>query len=425
MACLALAMAGAASGSAGAQTRGDNEAPPATGGPKIAAVVNREAISQYDLAQRVRLVSLGGRAPADSAAQRRLAAEVLRTMIVERVQIQEARRQNLTVTDREVQEQMAEVERRSRLNKGDLAKVLRERGIEPRTLEDQIRAQIAWAKVVGRVVQPQIRVADAEVRTILKRYENEKDKIQYRLQEIFLPADRPDQEAQSLRAAQVILEQMRMGASFDALARQFSQSSTAGQGGDMGWLFEGQIEPELERAVKRLKVGQVAGPIRGIGGYYVIRLSDRRSFGGAPDPRALALARANFTIPRSRTPAEVAAAQDKAAKFAAHEQSCDGWVKAAQAAGASEAQILPAVLPERIPPTLRGALTALKENQIARPITTPEDVLVFMRCPDSARKNTLPGEKEIRESLQQQRLRAFADRYLKELRRSAFVEIRS
>jgi peptidyl-prolyl cis-trans isomerase SurA len=192
----------------------------------------------------------------------------------------------------------------------------------------------------------------------------------------------------------------------------------------MGWLFDGQIEPELERAVKQLKVGQVAGPIRGIGGFYIVRLADRRAFGGAPDARAIALARANFSFSRMRSPAEIAAAQDKAAKFVAQPRDCDGWVKAAQAAGASDAQVLPAVLPERIPPQVRTMIAALKENQASRPYTGQDSVAVFLRCPDSARRNALPGEKEIRESLQQQRLRAFADRYLKELRRSAFIDIR-
>ncbi len=394
------------------------------GPPAIAAVVNNEAISVYDLGQRIGLIGLGGRVPTDAAQRRRLSTEVLRAMVTERLQVQEAQRLGVAVTEREVADQWVVVEQRSRLGKGDLAKLLKQRNIDPRTLEDQIRASLAWAKVVGRAVQPQIRVTDSEVNEVLSRYKTEKDRWQYRLQEIFIAVDPRDQDAQALRAAQVVLGHLRAGAAFDAVARQFSQTGTGAAGGDMGWLFEGQIDAELERAVKQLKTGQIAGPIRGIGGYYIVRLADRRQFGGSnPDVKTVPVAQASFAL-RGRPAAQAKEIQDKAAKLAAAPGDCDAFVKAAQAAGAGEAQLLPDLVPERLPPNLRILVNGLKPNQASRPIPDANGVMVVMRCAETADRSTAPGQKEVRDALTQQKLRAFADRYLKELRRSAFVDIR-
>lgn len=392
--------------------------------PKIAAVVNRDAISIYDLEQRFRLLGLAARLPAAGDARRRLTEEVLRAMIGERLQVQEARRLNLDVTEAEIQEQWADIERRSRMGRGELLRALRQRGVDPKSLEDQLRASVAWGKVVGRAVAPQIRVSDSEVDEVLKRYKDNKDRWQYRVQEIFLPVDRPEFDAQGQRAAQQVLALLRGGANFEAVARQFSQTGTASAGGDMGWLFEGQLEPEIERTVKQLKSGQIAGPVRSIGGYYVIRLADRRTFGGtSPDVKTIALAQVIFGIPRTRLPAEVKAVQDKAAKIAASAKTCEELVALSKDAGA-EARIVPDVVLERAPAPMRALVGPLKEGQMTKPVAGALEITLIMRCPDSLRTAGVPREKEIREALQQQRLRAFADRYLKELRRSAFVDIR-
>jgi peptidyl-prolyl cis-trans isomerase SurA len=394
------------------------------GTPKIAAVVNRDAISIYDLEQRIRLLGLANRLPPPGEARRRLSEEVLRAMIGERLQIQEARRLNLEINEAEIQEQWADIERRSRMGRGDLARTLRQRGIDPKTLEDQIRASVAWGKVIGRAIAPQIRVADSEVEEVVKRYKDNKDRWQYRVSEIFLPVDRPDQDGQAQRTAQHVLGLLRAGANFELVARQFSQTGTASAGGDMGWLFEGQLEPELERTVKQLKSGQIAGPIRSLGGYYIVRLADRRTFGGvSPDVKTVALAQAIFTTPRTRLPAEIKATQDKVAKVTANAKTCEDFVKQSRELG-GEGRIVPDVVLERTPPQMRVMIGALKESQISRPVATGLEITIIMRCPDALKTTGAPREKEIREALQQQRLRAFADRYLKELRRSAFVDIR-
>src|SRR5262245_61500050 len=164
-------------------------------GRRIAAIVNRDAITLYDVEQRVRFVGLGARLPESGEGRQRLVNEVLRAMINERLQLQEATRSGVEITDKEVLEQLSDIERRNGMQKGGLEKLLRQRNIDPRTFEDQVRASLAWNKVVQQKIQPQIRVSDAEVEAVLKRLRENKDKLQYRVQEIFLPVDSPAQQA--------------------------------------------------------------------------------------------------------------------------------------------------------------------------------------------------------------------------------------
>lgn len=388
----------------------------------IAAIVNRDAITLYDLEQRIRLLGLGARLPEGGEARQRLVQQVLRSMINERLQIQEAVKQGVEVTEKEVQDQVAEIERRNGMERGGLEKALRQRDVDPRAFADQVRASISWSKVIQQKLQPQIRVSGDEIDAVLKRLVANKDKLQYRVQEIFLPVDNPAQQARVLQSAQFILGQLRAGANFEILARQFSQTGTANVGGDMGFLFEGQMDPEIERAVKQLKTGQIAGPIRGAGGYYIIRLSDRRTFGGRnPDLKTIVVAQGLLRLPGNPTPAQSKDAHDQLAKIAASAATCDALVKAAQAAGGSGRIAEDVVLDQQRAP-IRALIAPLKVNQASRVLVEPGAVSVYMRCADSGGRS--PDEKDVREALQRQKLGAVAERYLKELRRSAYIDIR-
>lgn len=392
-------------------------------GRRIAAIVNRDAITLYDLEQRVRFMGLGARVPEAGEARTRLLNEVLRSMINERLQLQEATRQQVEVTEKEVQDQLAEIERRNRMAKGGLATMLRQRGIDPRTFEDQIRASLAWNKVVQVKILPQIRVSDLEVATVLKRMRENKDKLQYRVQEIFLPVDTQQQQARALATAQFILGQLRAGASFEIMARQFSQTGTASQGGDMGFLFEGQMEAEIERQVKQMKTGQVAGPLRGAGGYYIIRLADRRTISGRnPDIKTIAIAQASLRMPEKPTPAQLKETQEKLAKIGADAKDCAELVKAVTAAGGA-GRVADEIQPEQQRPEIRAIIVPLtKVGQTSRPHLEFNTWSIYKRCEDTGGKP--PEEKDVREALQRQKVSAFAERFLKELRRSAYVDIR-
>ncbi len=413
-AACALAVIGAALSSPAAAQQHD-------AGRRIAAIVNRDAITLYDVEQRMRFMGLGAQLPAAGEARQRLVNEVLRSIINERLQMQEAARERVTVSDQEVREQVAQIEQRNRMPKGGLATMLRQRGIDPRTFEDQIRASLAWNKVVQLKILPQIRVSDVEVEAVLKRLKENKDKLQYRVQEIFLPVDNPQQQTRVLATAQFILGQLRAGASFEILARQFSQTGTASSGGDMGFLFEGQMEAEIEKAVKQMKTGQIAGPVRGAGGYYILRLADRRTIGGRnPDIKSVSIAQAILRVPARATPAQNKEVLERINKIAAEAKDCPSFVKAAQDAG-GQGRVVDEVIVEQQRPEIRALLAPLKVNQTSKARFEAGGYGIYMRCPDGGKE---PDEKEVREALQRQKLGAFADRYLKELRRSAYVDIR-
>src|SRR5437773_6234838 len=144
--------AAAPPGRAGGQTPG--QAPggqaPSGAAPQlgIAAVVNDEVISIFDLISRVRLVMLSSNIADTPETRQRIAPQVLRSLIDEKLQLQEAKRQSVTASDEELNKGLDQIEKQNNMRSGQLNEFMKSRGLDRGQLVDQLTASIVWAKLV-------------------------------------------------------------------------------------------------------------------------------------------------------------------------------------------------------------------------------------------------------------------------------------
>jgi peptidyl-prolyl cis-trans isomerase C len=73
-----------------------------------------------------------------------------------------------------------------------------------------------------------------------------------------------------------LLEKIKNGKKFEDMAKQWSQCPSGKRGGSLGWFAPGQMVKEFEQALKDMKQGEIAGPVRTQFGYHLIRLDDRK-----------------------------------------------------------------------------------------------------------------------------------------------------
>src|SRR5260370_28408014 len=201
---------------------------------RIAAVVNDEVISVADVRSRLRMVMLSSNLTDSPETRQRVAAQVLRTIVDEKLQLQEAKRQNVSATDEEINKALTQIEKQNNMQTGQLDQVLKARGLERSALVDQLTAAIVWSKLVRRLVSQTNVVSDEEIDYALKRAKETANEPQSPVAEIFLAIDNPQQEEEVRRLAQRLTEQMRQGARFSPWAQQFSQSATAAAGCAIG-----------------------------------------------------------------------------------------------------------------------------------------------------------------------------------------------
>jgi len=238
--------------------------------------VNDEVISVLDLSMRVRLAIIGAGVQDSQEVRRRLTPQVLRGLIDERLQMQEATRLDIAVTDDQVADALQQISQQNGMSEGQFLSMLRNRGVIPTTLIDQIRAQIAWQTVIQRRLRPTVVVSNEEVQEVVDRLAARQGSIERRVSEIFVAVESAAQEQQALSNANRLLEQLRAGANFAGLARQFSQSSTARLGGDRGWIQDGELDDPLNQALAQMGPGDVSPPIRTLAGFHILLLRDMR-----------------------------------------------------------------------------------------------------------------------------------------------------
>jgi peptidyl-prolyl cis-trans isomerase SurA len=220
---------------------------------------------------------------------------------------------------------------------------------------------------------------------------------------------------------------MKQGARFSAVAQQFSQSATAAVGGDIGWVRPEQLSPELGKAVAQMRPGELSPPIRTGAGYYLVLVLDRRSGRSAgPEGSLVHLVQIVFPLPPQATEPmrRAAIAEAQSAKTAA--KNCEELLKIGKEKGSPQLSSEGRLRVDQVTPAMRNIVLALEVGQTSPPIVQKNGVGVVMMCEKAAASSapTVPSRDEIGETLMRQRLETLARRYMRDLRRTAFVDVR-
>lgn len=401
----------------------------------LAASVNETIISNYDLDQRTALfVATSGTHPSkDELPQIR--AQVLRSLEDETLEMQEAAKRKISAAPAEVEKALQNIAADNKITSEQLLATVGQSGVAAATFVNQLRAQIVWQKLVAARYGADIRVSEQQIDDAMMRLKEGADKPQFLVSEIYLAVDKPEDEISVRTAAERISQQIRQSTAFQTVAGQFSQSPSAANGGDIGWVLEGQLPDELDHALLGLQPGQIAGPIRAEGGYYVLLLRDRREPAGsaaatpapvkATDPNApVPLDRFLIPLPKNAD----AALKDRAMTMATVVQErvhvCSDLSTMANQLTGTVYQSLGNMKPEDLEPTIRTALASTGPGESVKPFFSAAGVELIMRCDAAAPKIgvfQMPTRDQVQQQLAMQQMSVYAKAYLAELRRNAVV----
>jgi peptidyl-prolyl cis-trans isomerase SurA len=243
---------------------------------RIVALVNDDVITAIDLAIRTEMLIAQSRVLDTPEARQRLAPQVLRALIDDRLRQQAADKEGVSVPQDSIDERMSQLAQNNNLDLDQFREALRQNNIDPGWLEDQIRTEIAWGMLVNRKFRANVIITDADIDAVERRLREDAGKTEYRLAEIFLSVDDPNDTETVRESADRLMEQLKKGVDFAEIARQFSQASTASNGGLIGWVAPGDLAPEIATAVESLQPDTIAGPIRSEGGFHILKLLDQR-----------------------------------------------------------------------------------------------------------------------------------------------------
>ena len=402
---------------------------PPPGGNRILAVINGDVVTQSEIISRSRLFALNAGMGSSPELLQRLQPQVLRLAVDERLRIQEIQRRRIAVSDGDIAEALADIERRNNMQSGAMRGQLRNAGIQPRVLFDQIRAQIGWGRLLRQALGPLAEISEQEVADAVANRRAQEARAEFLVGEIYLPVDDPANEAQVRRFADDVIGQIRRGSAFPVVATQFSQAQTALQGGDLGWVGLNQLDPEVAAVVDRMPAGAVSNPIRVAGGFQIIAMRARRE-GTRGDALSTMLSiRQVFTgfdrqlDPQAPTEQQRAVV-DRAQRLSQSLRSCE-QVDALPRTSDRPTDPGPVRLESLNPPALRNMLANLPVGRSSQPVIAPDGVLLLMVCSREQRNMNEFTPDVARNQILRDRVELLSRQLQRDLRRRAVIEQRA
>jgi peptidyl-prolyl cis-trans isomerase SurA len=403
----------------------------------IAATVNDESISDYELRQRISLfVATSGLHPSTDDLKR-IRTQTLDRLEDEKIQLQEAVKQHITVSPVEVDKAINNLMDQNHITIDQLRTVLAQAGSSEMTLRSQITAQLAWQKTVQGKYSDLVNISQAQVDAEVQQYADGANKPHFLVNEIFLPVTKPELDAKVLQDAQNMESQLQAGAQFGALAHQFSQNPAAAQGGSIGWVHEGQLPTELNDALVKMTQGQISPPVRAAGGYYILQLAARQEPAGTkieapttaptnPDG-TLPLARLLLPLGSSPTQEMANAGMNAGDQIRRAFAGCDQLKALSVKMTGSVYMDLGNMKPSDLSPDIQKALAQTQPGEATVPILSDAGVEIIARCDKRVEVETayqMPSREQVEEELFNTQISALAQRYMRDLKRDADVEVR-
>ena len=407
---------------------------------RIAVTVNDISISNFELEQRAAFAAAVSGYKPSAQDLARIRAEVLVRLEEEKIQLLEARRRKITVSPVEVNQRIEEFLKENNSSAEQLKTVLSGAGASIDTLRNQQIASIAWQKILQQEFQSEVVVTPTQIDAAMRRAVEGANKPQYRVSEIFLAVDRPEDDAKVNADIEDIENKLRTtGGQFRTFARQFSRNPSATAGGDIGWVYDGQLDPELNKVVSELKVGELGKPVRARGGWYLLGLQDRQEPLGtdvnvvqAPEPSGppgtLPLVRLLLPIPPGPPQNLIDNTMKAAMQVRQAADSCEAIEKISQDPALKGSVFMKLGNPVLVDlhPELQKALAATKSGESAMPVLLDAGVEVFMRCDKRAPPPRTvfkpPTRQEIENRLFNEQIAALARRFMRDLKRETNIE---
>lgn len=392
---------------------------------KAQAVVNNDIITDTDVEHRLNLVVAANGGQIDPDEKTRLRLQVIRNLIDEKIQVQQAASKDIKVSDAEIDAAFKRVATNFKQTPEGFATFLRNAGSSPASIKSQIRGELAWSRLLRRDVESKVNVGDDEVQAMIARMTASKGSEELSLRKIFLAATSENQD-QVLREAAVYVGEIRAGSSFTVYARQVSQDATRNAGGSIGWVTAGQLSDNVAAVVGGLKPGETSEPIVVPGGVEIWYLdSKRQAMMGDPGDAVLNLKQLSIAFPEGITET---AGQAMVKSFQTGTQAMGGCARVDEVAKSLGAEVAGREMKLKdLPPALQTIMGQLKIGQATPPFGSSKDgirVLVLCDRDDSATQAKIPSFDEVYAQMNDERVNRQAQKLMRNLRRDAIIDYR-
>lgn len=267
---------------------------------RIVAIVNDEAITALELAERSRIATKqlaqeGASLPPRAVIERQL----LERLITDRVQTQFAKESGVRVDDGDLERAITRIAEQNKLTLQTLREALERDGVPFARFREDIRGEIVAARLREREVDNKIVITESEIDALLanEKQDGSRDEVNLSHILVVVPENASPEQLQARRArAEDALAQLAKGVDFRQVAAAYSEAPDALQGGAMGWRSGDRLPTIFFEALKTMKPTELSPVLRSANGFHIVKLNERRGATTAEAPLSVQQTRARHIL---------------------------------------------------------------------------------------------------------------------------------
>jgi peptidyl-prolyl cis-trans isomerase SurA len=396
---------------------------------RVIAVVNDEALTQYEVDDQKRILLAQMRAanvkpPAPDVFE----SQVLERLIIDRALLQFAKENGVRVDDQMVERTIQRIAQENKISPDELKKALDREKISYAKYREDIRREVTIQRLREREVDSKVQVSEAEVDNYLATVAAQAGgESEYQLAHIMVAVPEqasPDQIDARKRRAEDALAKIKAGKDFKEVAAEYSDAQDATQGGDLGWRTPARLPGVFVTAVRTMNNGDVSPVLRSAAGFHIVKLNDSRSR-NAPTVVEQThvrhiLVRVNETTSESEAKAKIERIKDRidtGANFS------DQAKLNSEDASASKGGDLGWINPGDTVPEFEQAMNKLKVNEVSAPVRSPFGWHIIVVDERRTQDITLDRKRDVaRNAIRARKADEQFSEFTRQVRDRAFVE---
>lgn len=228
---------------------------------KIAALINGEIISNEDISNQIGIFMLNSPVPLNSETRGMITRRVLAQTIEQKLKLQAALKNDIKVSDAEVEQQLKSWASKNKINLDNLSA----KKIDRQALSDNLKAELAWVKLIRKKYYQTANITQTEIDETIDEITRDMNIKKYQVLEIFI-------KKENAADINTLVEKLREDPRFELYAARFSDAPSAANGGNLGWINSGKMLSALELRLSKMQIDEVSDAILVGDGYYILKL---------------------------------------------------------------------------------------------------------------------------------------------------------
>jgi peptidyl-prolyl cis-trans isomerase SurA len=299
---------------------------------------------------------------------------------------------------------------------------LESKNVNKNTLMRQIRINLSWISYIKARFGKLVNVSETEINQTIAQIKEKENMESYYVHRMFFPVSDSKNESSVSSQVNNLKQMLLKGADFHNLARQFSQDPSANKGGEIGWIFQGQLSSEENQALGEMSIGGYR-VVRNTRGYVILFLQDRKE-AGLKSFTTLKFVQVIIPFRAANLPREeIESLMSYAMDLKRNSPSCFEFIKHAKDSNFCGISDPITITLEEMQPQFRSMVASLQSGGIGNPFTTQNGIVIICMLDRKTQEIPEPTPNDIRTQKTNERLSVFADREIQDFRRKSDIKI--